>query len=253
MLRPLGHCPALICAAVLFVAQTCAGQTTPPPAGAPVTVTPPAPPSGPVVVGDMRAGTETQEPAEAVNPAVKPARKSAGTPSTHDASAAYATPSKPYVIGALDVLEVGVYGSPNLSGFKDVGSDGMITMPLIGEIRADGLTKEQLTDVIRDKLAATVFVDPPEVTVQVARVNSKKYYVFGGVNHPGEFPIMGTMTVLDAFANTGGFHDFAKTNKIYILRNGKPIPFNYKEVSHGKKMEQNIQIENGDRIFVPEN
>ncbi len=170
---------------------------------------------------------------------------------THDASVAFSTPSKPYVIGALDVLDIKVWNAPNLSGFSDVGSDGMISMPLIGELRADGMTKEQLTQLIRDKLAATYFTVPPEVTVQVARVNSKKYYVHGEVNRPGEFQLLGPTTVLDAFATTGGFHDFANTKKIYILRGGKKLKFNYKEVSQGKKMEQNILIENGDHIFVP--
>ena len=167
-------------------------------------------------------------------------------------SAAYGCASRPYIIGSLDVVEIQVWNSPNLTGIRDIGSDGLMSMPLIGEIRADGLTKEQLTSLIKEKLAASVFADPPEVTVQVLRVNSKKYYVFGGVNRSGEFPLIGCMTVLDAFANTGGFHDFAKTKAIYILRGDKKLKFNFKEVSQGKKMEQNVQLENNDRIFVPE-
>jgi len=169
-----------------------------------------------------------------------------------DASAPYTTIGKPYVIGSLDVLDIKVWNAPNLSGFFEVGPDGMISMPLLGEIRGDGLTKEELTRVIRNLLATSVFTEPPEVNVQVARVNSKKYYMFGGVNRPGEFPLLGPMTILDAFANAGGFHDFANKKHIYVLRCDKKIMFNFNEVSQGKHMEQNILLQNGDRIFVKE-
>jgi polysaccharide export outer membrane protein len=156
------------------------------------------------------------------------------------------------------VLDIKVWNAPNLSGFFEVGPDGMISMPLLGELRGDGVTKEELTKTIREKLATSVFTEPPEVNVQVARVNSKKYYVFGPVFHGGEFPLLGRVTVLDAFALVGGFQDFANKKGIYIQRadptakNGvKTLKFNYNDVSHGKHMEQNIQLQNGDRIFVP--
>jgi polysaccharide export outer membrane protein len=175
-----------------------------------------------------------------------------------DASSPYATATRPYVIGSLDVLDIKVWNAPNLSGFFEVGPDGMISMPLLGEIRGDGVTKEELTRTIREKLATTVFTEPPEVNVQVARVNSKKYYVFGPVFHGGEFPLLGPMTVLDAFALVGGFQDFANKKGIYIQRadptakNGiTTLKFNYNDVSHGRHMDQNIQLQNGDRIFVP--
>jgi polysaccharide biosynthesis/export protein len=95
-------------------------------------------------------------------------------------------------------------------------------------------------------------MEDPEVNVQVARINSKKFYIYGGCLRQGEFPLNGNMTVLDAFANCGGFKDFANLKKIYILRGAEQLPFNYKDVSHGKRMEQNRQLQNGDRIFVPE-
>jgi polysaccharide export outer membrane protein len=159
--------------------------------------------------------------------------------------------SKPYVIGALDVLSITVWNDPKLSGFFDVRPDGMISMPLIGEMKADGLSVNELTALVKKKLNATVMEDP-EVNVQVAKINSKKFYIYGGCTRQGEFPLTGSMTVMDAFANCGGFKDFASLKKIYILRGTKQLPFNYKDVSHGKHMEQNIQIQNGDRIFVPE-
>ena len=166
--------------------------------------------------------------------------------------AADATSAKPYVIGSLDVLDIRVWNSANLSGMVDVGPDGMISLPLIGQIKADGETQASLMRTIQNKLVATVFECPPPVNVQVVRVNSKKYYIYGGVNRQGEFPLTGEMTVMDAFANCGGFKDFANPKKVYILRGDKRLNFNYREVSHAKNMSQNIKLENGDRIFVPE-
>jgi polysaccharide export outer membrane protein len=158
--------------------------------------------------------------------------------------------SKPYVIGALDVLQITVWNDPKLSAIYDVGPDGLVSMQLIGQFKADGLTQAQLIALIREKLAATAINDP-EVNVQVLKMNSKKYYIYGGCARNGEFPLVGSMTFMDAFANCGGFKEFSNAKKIYILRGEQKIPFNYVDVSHGRHMEQNRRIRNGDRIFVP--
>jgi len=94
-------------------------------------------------------------------------------------------------------------------------------------------------------------MNSPEVNIQVAKFNSKRYFIFGEVNRSGEYPLTADLTVLDALSNCGGFREFANLKKIYVLRNGKRLPFNYKDVSKGKNMEQNLTVENGDRIFVP--
>ena len=164
---------------------------------------------------------------------------------------------KPYVVGSLDVLEIKVWQDQNLSGIFDVGPDGMISLPLVGQIKADGMTQADLTRTIRNRLAGTVFECPPEVNVQVLKVNSKRYSMLGGILKQGEFPLVADMTVMDAFANCGGFKDFANKKKIYILRKDatgstKKIPFNYNDVSRGRNMEQDIKLQNGDRIIVPE-
>jgi polysaccharide export outer membrane protein len=91
----------------------------------------------------------------------------------------------------------------------------------------------------------------PEVTVGVERVNSKKYYITGEVNRPGAYPLLVPTTVLEGLVNAGGFRDFANTKKITILRGSDRLKFNYKEVTKGKKMEQNIVLQNGDEIIVP--
>jgi len=91
----------------------------------------------------------------------------------------------------------------------------------------------------------------PQVTVQVASVNSKKYFISGEVNHPGAFPLAVPTRVMEALVQAGGFRDFAKLSKIYVLRGTTKHSFNYKDVSKGKHPEQNILLENGDTIFVP--
>ena len=160
-------------------------------------------------------------------------------------------PTKPpYVIGPLDVLIVKVWNNPNLSGPVDVRSDGMLSMPLIGEIKADGLTSRQLKDTLTERLKSILIT--PEVDVQIAKINSKRYFVYGGVLRAGEFPLREATTVMDALSNVGGFRDFANTKKIYVLRGAQKFAFNYKDVSKGKNMEQNIPLQNGDRIFIPE-
>ena len=130
-------------------------------------------------------------------------------------------------------------------------------MPLIGDITADGLTREQLKDAISKKLAECCFNNDPEVDVQVEKINSKRYFVYGGVGHQGQYQLIRPTTVMDALSEVGGFGSFSNTKKIRIQRtlpSGQvtELKFNYKEVSQGKNMQQNILLQNGDRIFVPE-
>lgn len=157
---------------------------------------------------------------------------------------------KPYVLGPLDVVEVRVWNDPKLSGIFDVGTDGTISLPLIGATMASGLTAAELNAVIRQKLT-TVIIEP-EVNVQVLRNNSKKYSILGGCVRQGEFPLAGDVTVLDALANCGGFKDFANLKKIYVLRGVQQLKFNYRDAIKGKHPEQNISLESGDRIIIPE-
>jgi polysaccharide export outer membrane protein len=178
------------------------------------------------------------------------ASASADTASTASKHGAEPRPAKPYIIGALDVLDIRIWNDTKLTGIYDVRPDGMISMPLVGEIKADGLSVEDLTKAVTARVAA--FVNIPEVNIQVVRYNSKKIYIYGGVNHPGEVPLTGEMTVMDVLSNCGGFKDFANPKKIYVLRGAQKLKFNYKEVSQGKNLDQNITLQNGDRIFVPE-
>jgi polysaccharide export outer membrane protein len=161
-----------------------------------------------------------------------------------------ATPA--YVIGPLDLLEVRVWGNDKLSGMFPVRPDGMISIPILGEIGAAGMTVAQLQQTIVTKLSADVMFDPI-VNIQVPKVNSKTFYIEGEVEHQGEFPLQRNLTVLDALTGAGGLREFARKNKIYVLRGTQRIKFDYNQVRRGQHMEQNIPVLNGDHIIVPEN
>jgi polysaccharide export outer membrane protein len=110
------------------------------------------------------------------------------------------------------------------------------------------VTPMQLTKTLTEQL--TRFINNPDVTVFVTDVRSKKYYIIGEVSHQGSFPLVTPTTVLEALSNAGGFHEFANTKKIKILRGDKVSNFNYNDVTRAKHMEQNIYLENGDKIIV---
>lgn len=159
-----------------------------------------------------------------------------------------------YVIGVGDGLGINVWKEPELSKNVPVRPDGMITLPLVGEIKASGLTPVQLKEQITAELAKVM--SDPQVVVVVESVNSLSFNIMGNVFKPGYYPLGRPITILDALALSGGFRDFAKQGKIYILRtdpDGKQekIHFNYKQVIKGQKMSQNIMVEPRDTIVVP--
>ena len=153
-----------------------------------------------------------------------------------------------YIIGPEDILFIRVWREPDFTGPVPVRPDGIITIPLVGDMQASGLTPDRLTEQLKQGLAE--FINNPEVTVQIAQVNSKKFYVAGEVNRPGTFPLVVPIRIFDALNNAGGFRDFANQKDIVIVRGNQRIKFNYKEVVKGKKLDQNIFLENGDTILV---
>lgn len=198
---------------------------------------------------------ETAPPPETPVPAVpKPAvtkspADGAKLPETPPTGAGAPVDPKSYVLGPEDIIAIRVWREPDLSGSYAVRPDGKISIPLINEVQAAGLTPQQLTVSLAERL--TKFINRPEVTVSVQTVNSKKYFITGEVARIGAFPMPVPMTVLDALIGAGGFREFANTKKIYVLRGTKRFTFNYNQVIKGKHMEQNIQLENGDKIVVP--
>jgi polysaccharide export outer membrane protein len=173
------------------------------------------------------------------------------------ATAADKAPDKPhdnsFVIGNDDVLAINVWKEPDISRSIPVRSDGKISLPLVGEVQAAGLTPLKLEKDIADKLKN--YISEPEVTVMVQQINSQKFNILGQVARPGSYVLANSPTVLDAIALAGGFRDFAKQKSIYILRQGASgeshLRFNYKDVSQGKNMAQNIKLQPGDTIIVP--
>jgi polysaccharide export outer membrane protein len=178
-----------------------------------------------------------------------------GDPAKSDKPAATAPePDAPsdYVIGADDVLRISVWKEPDLSEMLPVRPDGKISMPLLNDIPAAGLTPLQLKDSITEKLKK--FIADPRVTVVVTAMNSQRIFVSGEVLHSGPIQLLPHMTILQALSQAG-FNQFANLKGIYLLRteNGKQerIPFNYKDVIKGNHPEQNIMLKPGDTVVVP--
>ena len=157
-----------------------------------------------------------------------------------------------YIIGGDDVLSVHVWKEPDLTTTLPVRADGMISLPLLNDVKAAGLTPMQLAADITDKLKK--YLSDPRVTVTVTQMVSQRIYAMGEVQHPGTINLLPNMTVLQALA-TCGFSQFANTKGIYVLRteNGtqKKIPIPYKKLIKGEAMAQNIVLKPGDTIVVP--
>jgi len=164
-----------------------------------------------------------------------------------------ATTDPTYKIGPQDTLRIDVWREDQLTRTVPVRPDGKITLPLLNDVQAVGLTPMELAGVIREELKK--FLTNPQVFVSVTEINSRRIYVNGEVNRSGAYPMLPHMTILQALSGAGGFSAFARIKSIYILRvrDGKSakIPFNYKEAIKGKNVEQNIELEPGDVIVVP--
>ncbi len=166
-----------------------------------------------------------------------------------DASVAAPVDPGKYQIGPEDLLFIRVWREPDFTLPVAVRPDGKITMPLIGDVRAAGESPLQLTAALKQLL--TQYLNNPDVNVFVTEVRSKKFYIDGEMNRPGSFALVTPTSVLEALSRGGGFRDFANTRKIRVLRGGEVLHFNYKDVTKGKHLEQNIAVENGDHIIVP--
>jgi len=157
-----------------------------------------------------------------------------------------------FVIGDQDVLSISVWREPSLSGSVPVRPDGKISLPLLHDVEAQGLTPMQLASDLTTKLKK--FVVDPQVSVVVTSVNSSKIYILGEVGHPGPMPMLSGLTALQAIATAGGPTQFANQKKIYILRNEngskQKIAFNYKKALKCDDT-QNIPLKSGDTVVIP--
>src|SRR5262245_25129554 len=149
-----------------------------------------------------------------------------------------------YTVGADDVLSIVFWRDKELTADVTVRPDGKISLPLLNDVQASGLTPAQLKDRIVEE--SKKYVEDPNVTVVVKEIRSRKVYITGEVRKSGPFLLTGTMTVLQMISIAGGLADYAKPEKISVVRveNGKPVSFrfNYKEVIEGKKLSQNIEL-----------
>ena len=160
-----------------------------------------------------------------------------------------------YRIGIGDVLQINVWKEPEVSvPSVSVRLDGRISLPLVKELQVQGLTPTELEWLLTE--AFSRFITAPNVTVIVQQVNSQKAYLVGGVNNPGAIQLRVPMTILQALAEAGGLTNFAKKNKIYVLRKEGDrqlrLPFQYDAVIRGRNAEQNVVIRPGDTIVVPQ-
>jgi polysaccharide export outer membrane protein len=229
MTRALFTAPCVVVAlTAALAAQASAPQTAAPVAQAPAPAAPAAQPPA--------------APAPTAQPPAVPPQAPAGVPLPTDS-----------VIGPEDVLSVIYWREKDMTVDVAVRPDGKISLPLLNDVQAAGLTPEKLrTNLIE---ASKGYFEDPNITVVVKQMNSRKVFITGEVNKPGPYPLVGPTTVLQLISLAGGLKDYADSKKIVIIRNedGKAMsyPFNYKDVISRKSLTQNIELKPGDTVIVP--
>lgn len=188
-----------------------------------------------------QAPAQSGAPADTVKPEKVEPAKPMNVPVSVDPNA--------YKLGPDDVIFVHVWREPDLSTSQSIRPDGKITLPVIKEVTAAGLTPTQLGVEISKALAD--YVKNPQVVVAVQAVRSKRYFLSGEINRPGAYPLAQRTTVFEALTMAGGFREFAGKKKIVIVRGTQRFKFNWNDVVKGKNLAQNIPLENGDQIIVP--
>jgi len=155
-----------------------------------------------------------------------------------------------YMIGPEDVLHIEVFRDTDMTRTVAVRPDGKITMPLIKDLQAEGLTPERLGAQIKEALSQ--FNRDPEVSVTVVAVNSKSFTVSGKVNKVGRWPLVTPTRVFDAIGLAGGLQEWANEKRVQIIRGGERLEFNYKDYLKGKQKakDQNVWLQNGDTVVV---
>jgi polysaccharide export outer membrane protein len=191
-----------------------------------------------------------QTPGAAQTPPAAPAPQPADAAQTAPAGV---TPPADYVIGPDDVLSIVIWREKEMSSDVVVRPDGKISLPLVNELQAAGLTPAQLRAAVEK--AASKWVKEPDATVIVKTINSRKVSILGNVGKAGTYPLTGDMTVLQLIALAGGLQEYADAKGITIMRkqDGRDVTlkFNYKDVVKGKNLQQNVALKPGDTVIVP--
>jgi polysaccharide export outer membrane protein len=158
-----------------------------------------------------------------------------------------------YRIGPEDILQISVFSNEALSRTVPVRPDGMISLPLLNDVKAAGLTPMELRDALTKKLVE--FVPAPEIAVIVTEVRSFVISVIGQVTKPGRYDLKGSTTIVEALAMAGGFKEFADRSHVAVIRteNGaqKRIPFDYDRVAAASRPQPNFPLRPGDIVVVP--
>ena len=170
------------------------------------------------------------------------------------AAVAGVTPPAGYVIGLEDVLTVVFWREKDISADVTVRPDGKISLPLLNDVVAAGLTPDQLRARLME--VADRYVEDPNVTVVVKQINSRKVFITGEVLKPGAYPLNAPTSVLQLLSMAGGLREYADTKNIVVIRtaeNGRQMSyrFNYKDVIGRRNLSQNIQLQPGDSVVVP--
>jgi polysaccharide biosynthesis/export protein len=181
-------------------------------------------------------------PAAWAQPQRAPGRSAAAVP--------LPVPPPDYTIGPDDKLSIMFWKDTEITSDVIVRPDGRISLPLLNDIQAAGLTPDQLRE--RLLVAASKFIDEPAATVVVKEINSRHVFITGSVEKPGSYPLKGPTTVLQLIATAGGLREFVSGKNIVVVRPGNTrIKFNYRDVVAGKKLNQNIELRPGDTVIVP--
>jgi len=158
-----------------------------------------------------------------------------------------------YVIGTDDVLSIVYWKDKDMSADAQVRPDGRIALPLINEVVAAGLTPEQLREKITEE--SRNYMEDANITVVVRQINSRKVFITGEINKPGPYPLTAETSVLQLIAMAGGLREYANSKKIIIMRTvagrSTSLPFNYRDVTSGKNLQQNVLLQPGDTVVVP--
>jgi polysaccharide biosynthesis/export protein len=197
--------------------------------------------------------------AQAASPAAQagPPPKPAGStpPAPAGVGQPVVAPSGPppgYLIGPDDLITIKVWQDDKMSGDVVVRPDGKVTLALINDIQAAGLTPDQFRLAVM--AAAGKFVQEPTVDVYIKQINSRKIFITGEVAKPNEYPLSGRMTVMQAIAKAGGLTEYANKSKVTILRteNGNTVVLkvNYSDILSGKNVKQNYELRAGDVVNV---
>src|SRR5216683_1264037 len=200
-----------------------------------------------ILIGSIALAQAAPQPAASSASDKTASDKTASDKATTAASTSQAGPE--YVIGPEDALHIAVWREADLTASLPVRPDGKISLPLLDDVQAAGMTPKQLADSITEKLKK--YIADPRVTVVVTQINSKRIFINGEVLHPGPMTMLPSMTVLQALSSAG-LNQFAKIKGIYVLRieNGKQqkLPVNYKKLLKGEQIEQNYLLQPGDTI-----